>query len=69
MEIKILQTVTNVLNKDRQVLSSNTSETYILYPAEGKQIRNIVTGRVYTSSVSIGSQTNIKNYIEEDIKY
>ena len=68
MRINIIQTITNVLNYSREVLETRTSENYIIYPAEGKAIKNIANGKIFTSSVTIGSKSNLKNYIEIDIE-
>ena len=64
MRINIIQTITNVLNYSREVLETRTSENYIIYPAEG----NIVNGKIFTSSVTVGPKSNLKNYIEVDIE-
>ena len=68
MRINIIQTITNVLNYSREVLETRTSENYIIYPAEGKAIKNIVNGKIFTSSVTVGQKSNLKNYIEVDIE-
>ena len=68
MRINIIQTITNVLNYSREVLETRTSENYIIYPAEGKAIKNIVNGTIFTSSVTVGPKSNLKNYIEVDIE-
>ena len=68
MTINIIQTITNVLNYSREVLETRTSENYIIYPAEGKAIKNIVSGKIFTSSVTVGPKSNLKNYIEIDIE-
>jgi hypothetical protein len=67
MKINIIQTITNILDENRQVIKTSASENYILYPEVGKVIKNIITGQIYTSSVSIGSKANLKNYEEIDV--
>lgn len=67
MTINIIQTITNILDEDRQLIRTATTEAYMLYPAEGKAIKNIKTGKVYTHSVNIGSIGNVKDYIEIDL--
>ena len=54
MRINIIQTITNVLNYSREVLETRTSENYIIYPADGKAIKNIINGKIFTSSVTVG---------------
>ena len=68
MTINIIQTITNILNYSGEVLKTRTSENYIIYPAEGKAIKNTVNGKIFTSSVTVGSKSNLKNYIEIDIE-
>jgi len=39
----------------------------MLYPAEGKAIKNIITGQIFTGSVNIGSKGKLKDYTEVDL--
>ena len=68
MKINIIQTITNILDENRQMIKTSTSDNYILYPEADKVIKDTITGQIYTSSVSIGSKSNLKNYIEIDIE-
>ena len=68
MKINIIQTITNILDENRQMIKTSTSDNYILYPEVGKVIKDTITGQIYTSSVSIGSKSNLKNYIEINIE-
>ena len=68
MTINIIQTITNILNYSGEVLKTRTSENYIIYPAEGKAIKNIANGKIFTSSVTVGPESNLKNYVEIDIE-
>ena len=67
MTINIIQTITNILNEKRQVINTMTSETYMLYPAEGKAIKNCKTGTIFTNSVNLGTSGQTKDYIEIDL--
>jgi hypothetical protein len=67
MKVNIIQTITKILDENRQTINSAVSETYMLYPAAGKAIKNIKTGKVYTHSVNIGTSGQIKDYIEIDL--
>jgi hypothetical protein len=67
MTINIIQTITNILDENRQLINTAVTEAYVLYPAAGKAIKNIINDRIYTSSVNIGSKGNLKNYIEIDL--
>ena len=64
MKINIIQTITNILDENRQMIKTSTSDNYILYPEADKAIKDTITGQIYTSSVSIGSKSKQKNYIE-----
>lgn len=66
MTINIIQTITNVLDEKRHVIKTSSVEAYIIYPDDAKCIKNIITGKVYTSSVNIGTKNNLSNYIEID---
>ena len=66
MKINIIQTVTNILDENRQLINSMLTEVYVLYPAPGKAIKNKTNGKIYTSSVSIGNKGQIDDYIEVD---
>jgi len=67
MIINIIQTITNVLDNNRTVLRTFSTETYELTPEKGKAIKNISNGRIYTATVNIGTKGNLKNYIEIDL--
>lgn len=64
MIININQTITNLLGANRQVISSRTSEAYLLTPESGKCIKNIKTGKIYINTFSIGSKKNISDYVD-----
>lgn len=56
MEININQTIRNVLNEDRTLKSTQTIESYIIIPAEGKHLVNTKTGESFTGTISLGSR-------------
>lgn len=66
MTLNTIQTITNVLDENRKLISTVTSETCVLIPAEGKVLQHVPTGRIFTSSVNIGSKGKAKDYIEID---
>lgn len=67
MTVNIFQTITNVLDANRNLVRTTTTETYVLCPDAGKALKNLVNGRIYTSSVNIGSKSHIKDYVEIDL--
>lgn len=56
MEININQTIRNVLNEDRTLKSTQTTESYIIIPATGKHLVNTKTGESFTGTISLGSR-------------
>jgi len=64
MKIEIRQTISNTLDENRNIIKTSTAENYVLYPAEGKQLKNIKTGKVYPGFVSLGVGDKIKDFIE-----
>jgi len=67
MTINIIQTITNILDENRKILRTALTEAYVLYPAEGKALKNTVTGKVFTKSVNLGNKGQVKDYIEIDL--
>ena len=64
MEININQTVRNVLNEDRTLKSTQTTESYILIPATGKHLVNTKTGESFIGTISLGSRWKVSDFIE-----
>lgn len=66
MKINIRQNITNLLTQDRQILTTETSELYVLTPDENKNLKNIKTGEIFTGFTYVKKEEQIKNYIEID---
>ena len=64
MEININQTIRNVLNEDRTLKSTQTTESYIIIPAEGKHLVNTKTGESFVGAISLGSRWKVSDFIE-----
>ena len=64
MTVNIIQTITNTLDATRKVIKTKTIESYILYPAAGKALKNIRTGKVYDHYINLGSSNKVDEYIE-----
>lgn len=64
MKVNIIQTITKILDEDRNVLSTNTVEGYVLEAAEGKALKNIKTGRIISGQVFVYTRAKIADYIE-----
>ena len=56
MEININQTIRNVLNEDRTLKSTQTTESYMIIPAPGKHLVNTKTGESFIGAISLGGR-------------
>lgn len=70
MRITIYQTISNVLNEDRSIRSSSTTEAYLIEPDPGKWLRNKLTGEVLKSGICVNKKTKLNEWeeIEPDLK-
>ena len=66
MTIKILQQISNILTLDGQLEQTNTSESFIISPENGKLLKNVLTGEVIDCWVCVNKKSKIQNYIEID---
>lgn len=64
MKIKILQITTNILTEDRQVESTSITETFVIEAEKGKVLKNIKTGQISRSLVSVSKKSKIEEYVE-----
>lgn len=67
MTINIIQTITNILTESGELISSSKTEGYSLEPAEGKMLKNKLTGKTFKSKICIYQKLAINDYIEVDI--
>jgi len=67
MKVTIYQTISNVLNEDRSIRSSNTIEAYMLEPEAGKYLRNTRTGEIVRTQICINKESRIAEWEELDI--
>ena len=67
MTINTIQTITNILDENRKIIRTTTVESIVLYPENGKGIKQISTGRIFTQAVNIGTRGKLKDYIEIDL--
>ena len=66
MIINIIQTITNTLTEDGELISSTKSEGYSLAPEEGKMLRNKLNGKVYKTKIYLYRKFDLKDYEEID---
>lgn len=64
MRKTIIQTITNILNEDGSLISSNTVEAYVLTPEEGYILKNVKTGEIITTKICLSKKIKINDYIE-----
>ena len=64
MEININQIIRNVLNEDRTLKSTKTTESYMIIPATGKHLVNTKTGESIVGAISLGSSWKVSDFIE-----
>ena len=64
MKIKIIQTTTTIMNEDRLVESTSTTESFVLEAEEGKVLKNIKTGQIIRSRVCVNKKTKAADYTE-----
>lgn len=64
MKTTIIQTVKNILNEDRTLISSSTTEAYVLTPKAGYVLKNIKTGEIITTRICVYKKVKLSDYIE-----
>ena len=64
MEININQIIRNVLNEDRTLKSTQTTESYMIIPATRKHLVNTKTGESFIGAISLGSRWKVSDFIE-----
>lgn len=66
MKTTINQVIRNTLDKDRNIISTQITETFILAPENGKVLLNTKTGETFTSTLSLGTKWKATDFIEVD---
>lgn len=64
MTKSIIQTITNILNEKEELISTTTTQTYVLTPDEGFMLKNIKTGLIVTTKICINQKSKVADYIE-----
>ena len=67
MITNIIQTTTNILTKNYELISKSEVEGYILIPEAGKALKNKFTGEVFASKIYIYNSNKLKDFIEVDL--
>lgn len=66
MKIEIRQTISNTLDENRKLIRTSTVESTVIYPADGKLIKNIKTGKVYSGYLCLSAKEKVSDFIEID---
>jgi len=66
MIINIHETISNVYDEKKNLISSSTSESYIVYPEENKLLRNKLNGLTTDAYIGISSKDELGKYEEID---
>ena len=64
---KINKVTSDILDEQGNILETITNETILLFPEEGKAIRNKITGYVIKGYVGLGTNDSVENYEDYDI--
>lgn len=68
MKTTIIQTTTKTFNASRILLATRVNETYLIEPDEGKVLRNITTGQLFSTGLCVDKERKIKDYEEIEKK-
>lgn len=66
MRKEIRETIINIYNDQRELVSTKTSETLVIYPDTGKVLVNKRDGKFIEGFVSLGKTGQLENYKEID---
>lgn len=66
MKVTIVQTTTKTLTLERVLLTSITKESFLLEPDEGKNLKDLKTGKIYPLGLCIVREKDIANFEEID---
>lgn len=64
MTTQIINTLTTVMDENRNIVATREDESYILTPDADKIIRHIPTGQLFICSVSISQKHKLCEYEE-----
>lgn len=66
MRINIHENTLKIKEEDGTLIRTSNSESFIIYPAEGKRLRNKLTGYITNSYVGVSNKSEINDYEEID---
>lgn len=64
MRVEIHETTLRKYSENRELIDEKINETYVIYPAAGKMLRNKLTGVTTKSFIGLSSKSDILNYEE-----
>lgn len=66
MKIEIIKTTTTIMNEERVIESSSSSETFRIIPEKNKILKNIKTGQITRAHVCVNKKSKAADYVELD---
>lgn len=66
MKIEIIKTTTTIMNEERVIESSSSSETFRIIPEKNKILKNIKTGQITRAHVCVNKKSKVADYVELD---
>ena len=66
MKIEIIKTTTTIMNEERVIESSSSSETFRIIPEKNKILKNIKTGQTTRAHVCVNKKSKVADYVELD---
>lgn len=64
MKTKIVQTTITTMQEDRTVISTSSTESYVLEAEAGKVLKNTITGTITRACVCVTKKAKLADYIE-----
>lgn len=66
MRVEIHEVISHIYDENKKLVKTKSSENYVIYPDEGKLLRNRHTGLTTDTFIGVGSKDNLSNYEEID---
>lgn len=66
MTTQIINTLTTVMDENRNIIATREDESYILTPAPNKIIRHTLSGQLFICSVGVAQKHKLCEYEEID---
>ena len=64
MKITIIQTTTKTFTESYSLLTTRSVESYLIEPEEGKLLKHIPTGQLFSAGLCVNKKYKIQEYEE-----